>query len=862
MRNGFLRYIVAAFLFLPSMAVCATAPSDAVVRGMRCEYMDSPIGVDVVSPRLTWEYAASGYRPGSCRVELSSDSLFSDPMAWEGPDTGRMTVGIPRESGRKWYWRVISRDAVGKRYVSPVAHFETGIMSQSDWSADWITDSHDTGYGPAPELGYTFSVPEIKGEARAYVGAVGYYEMEINGKRVGKSHMDPGFTHYDRRNLYAVHDVTGLLKEGENEIAVTLGNGFANVQSNDSWGQEKAPWRTRPLFLCEIWIDGKPVALSSEDWKCGEGPVIYNNLYSGVHHDARVQRIVSEPVRVASRPSSRMKSQIMPPILPTDTIRPSLIKNWGDTVYLFDMGKNISGVCRLDVNGKRGTQLSLAHGELLKESGRLEQGNLDIYYHPMRGDEHFQTDLYILSGNSAGESFLPPFTYHGFRYVEVRASRPVKLSEKSVTGIMMHTALPRIGTFRCSDTLLNKIYEATMLSYVDNLHSIPTDCPQREKNGWTADAHVAVDLGLLNFDGITFYEKWMDDFIDNQLPNGNVAGIVPCAGWGYGDSPGPVWDAALFIVPLAIYDYYGDDTALKKMWPTMVRYIGWLDSLRNDDGVWRCGIGDWLPYDTKTPTDFTSTLYAYADYRMMARIARILGEDPGPYLKKKRATADVINTLFFNPEKALYANGSQAAQAIALYWDVVPAEYVDGVASNLERMVRENGYAVDFGLLGTKSVLRMLTRHGFLDTAWRLATQTDAPSWGYWIDKLGYSTLPETWTLSPEFRDASLNHVFFGDIAAWMTNDIAGLNFDEERPGFRHVVIRPNFFRNLDWAEASYHSVMGPVATRWERKSDGIELSVTVPPGSSATVMAGESPVTLEAGRHILKISDPKPNSI
>lgn len=823
---------------------------------LRCEYLDSPLGIDVAEPRLTWEFSDPLFTPVRCRIEISEDSLFTSPLALEIPGGNKVKANIPAVSAKKWYWRVISDNASGHRISSPTAFFETGMMNQADWKADWITDSKDISYGPAPVLSTRFTAPHPQKGARVYVSAVGYYDMEINGERVGNHHMDPGFTNFNKRNLYSTHDVTDLIHEGENSIVVTMGNGFANVQSADSWWQEKAPWRTRPMLKCEVWVDGKPVAVTDSTWQTSEGKVTFNNLYSGVHTDNRIISAITGNARVMPDPSCHMKWQATYPILPVETITPKLLKNFGDTVYIFDMGKNIAGVSRLSVKGKKGTRLSISHGELLKENGRLEPGNINIYYHPLRDDESFQTDVFTLSGNPTGESFMPPFTYHGFRYAEIRSSRPVKLKPGDVVGVMMHTAVPRNGYFRCSDSLLNRIYDATMLSYVDNLHSIPTDCPQREKNGWTADAHAAIDLALLNYDGITFYEKWLDDWTDSQQDNGNVPGIIPTSGWGYGEWPGPVWDAGLFIIPLAIYDYYGDDSALRKMWPAMMKYTGWLESVRKEDGIFTNGIGDWLPYATSTPTDFTSTLYAYADYKMLSRIALILGKDPAPFERKHNELASLINTRFYDAENGLYSNGSQAAQAIALYWDVVPETERERVASNLNRLITDNSYAPDFGLLGTKSVLRMLTRYGYTDTAWRLATRTDAPSWGYWIEKQGYTTLPETWTLSPEFRDASLNHVFFGDIAAWMTSEIAGLNYDSDHPGFEHVIIKPTFFAGLQWAEASHHSVRGEITTRWERHNGNINISVELPSGVTATVVTDSGNHELTAGSHSLCISN------
>lgn len=833
-----------------SVTLAMTLSVTAKVTNLRCEYRHGPLGIDVSAPRLSWEYDSDKI-PQQCRVELSESPDFKTCKRFQSRDAWSAVADIDTIAGKKYYWRVIETMPNGKEEASETAFFETGKFGQSQWRAKWISDGRDMHTEEAPVFRNTFYLDRRPKEGRLFISALGYYDMYINGRRVGNHHMDPGFTGYDKRSLYVTHDISNLLRKGENIVEVTLGNGFANCQSRDAWGQEKAPWRSRPAFICEITADGNTIAVSDEQWECGLSPIIYNNLYSGEHRDNRIEpKFTAKAVAVAA-PNSNLKSQIMPAIVPVKTLRGRLLKSWGDTVYVFDMGKNISGVCNLVVKGEKGTEISLAHGELLKSNGRLEQGNLNIYYHPLKEDESFQTDVFTIGKTGVAEEFEPKFTYHGFRYVELRSSKPLKAKNIELEGIMKRSGLERVGYFRCSNDLLNRIYDATMLSYEDNIHSIPTDCPQREKNGWTADAHVAVDLGLLNYDGITFYEKWMNDFIDNQRPNGNVSGIVPSAGWGYGDSPGPVWDAAIFIVPLAIYDYYGDKTVLERMEPTMLRYSKWLKSLEKEDGTLACGIGDWLPYNTQTPTDFTSTLYAFADYKMMSRIAKILGKDATAWQNKAEEMKGRINAKWFDASNALYANGSQAAQAIALYWGIVPKEYENAVAKNLNDMVVANNYALDFGLLGSKSVLRMLTKYGYADTAYRMATRTEAPSWGHWIEECGYTTLAETWTLSPEFRDASLNHVFFGDIAAWMTNDIAGLNFDSEKPGFSNIIIRPTFMNDLQWAEAEYHSSKGLVRSHWQRDKDGrIELTVTIPHGCTAAVELAGTSQRIGGGEH------------
>lgn len=818
------------------------------ITGMRCEYLVSPLGIDAVHPRFTWEYCGDDVPDEIPVLELSADSLFARSQKIAG--NSLFSAVYDKKQGLKphtrYYWRVRSKDGT-KTVFSPRAVFETGKFTGKDWKASWISDGNTRTEPVAPIFRKEFELQSAPGQARAYISAVGYYDLYINGRRVGDHHMDPGFTDYTRRSLYVTHDVTNYLDKGENTVEIILGNGFANNQLHDVWNQENAHWRDRPQVICEIMADGDVVASTDGTWQTALSNVVYNNIYSGDHVDAR--RSPSswrDAVEVAAK-SGLLKAQAFPAIRPVEEIVPDRLRSFGDTLFIFDMGKNIAGVCEMRLKGAEGTTVKVRHGELLKSNGRVERGNIDIYYHPARDDEEFQTETYVLSGKPEGDLFHPRFTYHGFQYVEVLSDSPVKVED--IKGKFMRTAISRTGHFRCSDDLLNRIYDATMLSYEGNIHSIPTDCPQREKNGWTADAHVAVQLGLLNYDGITFYEKWMRDFIDAQKDNGNIPGVIPSAGWGYGEWPGPVWDAALFIIPVALYDYYGDPTCIRELYPAMKRYFDWAKSLRKPDGTITCGIGDWLSPGAQTPTEFTSTLYYYVDNRLMARIAGIAGDDPAPYVEEMNRVKDVINSRFFDKEKALYAGETQAGQGIALYWDVVPQEYRQRVADNLNDMIVSADYDTNFGLLGCKSVLRMLTKYGHPDTAYKIATRTGAHSWGYWLEKCGQSTLAETWTMDPNFRDASLNHVFFGDIAAWMTNDIAGLNFDRSRPGFEHVLITPCFFPELDWAEAEYHSVKGNISVKWRRIGDNaVELSVVLPAGVTATVLPGTSAEKTVAG--------------
>lgn len=859
--------VVAHLLFL---SACTTKSRS--ISALRCEYLRSPINIDAAMPRFTWIYEGAG-QPGRRQTAYQVDLAISKATLEKGKplwtsgrveDSRSKAVYAGEERLRahaRYYWRVTAWDDRGQRVVSAIDSFETAKMNGSDWNARWITDEHDASFGPAPMFRKVFSIEKDIAAARLYVSAAGYYKLYLNGAGTGNVQLDPGYTHYDKRNLYTTWDVTSALRKGENVVATVLGNGFYNAAAPvATWDFERARWRNRARMVMEIHVqhtDGTVTVIPSDDsWKTAIGPHVYNNIYSGETYDARKEWRgwndagfddgAWKPAVLTQAPSPQLVSQTMPPMRITDEVPAVAMQAFGDTVFVFDMGVNLTGVCRINLRGQAGTKVTLTHGELLKDNGRIEMRNLDIYYKPIK-DIAFQTDTYFMKGKSE-ETFTPEFTYHGFRYVEVRSDRPIKLAKEDVTALFIHTDLERVGQFSCSNELLNKIWAATNQSYVGNLHSIPTDCPQREKNGWTADGHIAIDLALLNFDGIKFYEKWLDDFVDNQRPEGNISGIIPSAGWGYDDWIGPVWDAALFIIPDALERYYGDTRAIQKVYATCEKYLAYLRNRENEDGTVTYGIGDWVYYHTQTPTEYTTTCFYYWDQVLMARFSDLTGRDGAPYRRKAAELKTLINRKYFDAERGLYANGSQTAQAVALALEIVPKEYENKVAENLNRLIVDNNYHLDFGVLGSKYVPRMLSAHGYAETAYRMATQETAPSWGNWI-KLGFTTLAETWVLSPEFRDASVNHVFLGDISAWMVNTLAGINYDPENRGFEHIVIKPDFIADLTWAKGEYRSVKGLIKSEWRREGDRIRLSVTVPDNATATVYT-DKVQTVGSGYH------------
>jgi len=857
--NKWLKPIVlAVFLCMPLFGFGENAGNGILPVNLKTEFLSEPIGLDTQSPRFTWEYA------GKAEHFVASHYVIQIGLSPENLQP--YVTGMVFKPHTRYYWNVTVYDAKGKAYTSSkAASFEMGKFSVQDWTGKWITDRHDMEFEPAPLLRKAFSLNKQVKEARLYVAASGYYEMFINGKRVGRNYLDPGYTHFDKRILYVTHDVTSLLQNGNNAVAAVLGNGWYNVQSVAVWDFEKARWRNRPSMLCELRItfnDGSVEVIPSDNtWRTAVGPYTYNDIYSGDKYDAGLEEVgwnkagfddsSWQNATVTQAPAPVLTAQTMPGIRITEELKPVKVVAFGNKNYVFSFAKNFAGLCRLRVKGEAGTRITMKHGELLKENGHLEQGNINVYYHPIKPDEVFQMDVFTLRGTGEEEVFMPSFTYHGFQYVEIESSKPIALTSESLRGLFMHTDVTPVGTFSCSDTLFNKIWNASVESYLSNLHSIPTDCPQREKNGWTADAHTAIDLGLSGFDGVTLYEKWMNDYIDNQDSLGRISGIIPSSSWGYGTWPGPVWDAALFIIPNTLYNYYGATRSIERLYPTMLRYLEYLKAQEKDGGYLPFGLGDWLTWKATTNNEYTSTAYYYYDNMLMARFAKLLGKDATPFQEKAKLLKNLINKKFFNPTTGIYAEGTQTAEAIALYLGLVPAGKEQMVADKLCSIIRANNHFLDFGLLGTKSVSLMLTKYGYIEDAMQMLLKTEAPSYGNWFTPaLNRTTLPETWTLSPKFNDASLNHAFFGDVSSWMFKQLAGINYDPDKPAFENILFTPHFVKELNWAKAEYKSVKGLIASQWKREGSKVVLTVTVPVGCTAEIQVGSTTKQVPSGTH------------
>ena len=517
-----------------------------------------------------------------------------------------------------------------------------------------------------------------------------------------------------------------------------LGNGWFNCQTKAVWNFHEAPWREAPKLLLSLvveYADGRTVVVGSDgSWKTSTGPIVFDSIYGGENYDARLEipgwdkpgfdDSAWQPALVVDAPNGKLAAQLMPPIEADQILKPVKLTEPKPGVFVFDMGQNFAGITELKVRGPAGTKVTLRHGERLFPDGTLDTRDIAHHVKRMGKDQQYQTSTYVLKGGGT-ETWRPRFTYYGFQYVEVTGF-PGQPTLDSLRGIFTHSAVPVDGSFDCSNPLLNKIWRAARWSYLSNLQGIPTDCPQREKNGWTGDAQLAAEQGIYNFMPAGVYTKWINDIGDEQKPSGQLPGIVPTSGWGYAWGNGPAWDSAFRLIPFYLYEYYGDAQPLCDHYDGMKRYVDYLTS-RATNGIVNIGLNDWAPFKTKTPADITDTAYYYRDAQIVALAASLLGktDDAAEYNQLAAQIKKSFNDYFFHPDTGTYGNGSQTSLSCALYQGLVEPENQARVVQNLVAKVADSNGHIDTGILGAKYILNALTEHGRTDVAYRMASQKD-----------------------------------------------------------------------------------------------------------------------------------------
>ena len=708
----------------------------------------------------------------------------------------------------------------------------------------------------SPAFEKSFAVAQKVRMATLHITGVGFYEASLNGSKIGRKVLDPAPTKFDKRVLYSTYDLTEQLKPGKNRLGVLLGHGWYDVRSVAVWNFDNAMWRDFPRMIAQLEIvyeDGtREVVVSDATWRQVASPLGFDCIREGEvigqppprAIDLNKTQIMAE---VVSAPAGRLTASALPPSVIAEELKPIAIKNLRPGVWMVDFGQNTAGWVRLKIRGqKAGDIITVKYGEKVNADGTLSLKGTDAHFrYPASFNVlpggWFQVDRFVCDG-SAEQVYEPRFTYNGFQYVELHGLYEAPTAD-TLSACVVHTDFTRAGSFACGDELLNKLQQAILWAYRSNfVNGYPTDCPHREKNGWTGDAHLAVELAMYNFQNTAAYEKWIGDIIDEQRPDGNVAAIIPTSGWGYEWGNGPAWDSALLIIPWTLYVYQGDTRLLETAYEAMRKYVDYMTA-RAQSNLVSHGLGDWTPVKTVTPVEVTSSGYYYLDAQIVARSAEILGktEDAKKYAALATAIRSAYTQRLYKGAGA-YSIGSQTSQSCALHQGLVlPAERERVEAKLVEAVQAHKGYP-DFGILGSKYVFRALSAAGRSDLAFAMAKKEDGSSYGSWI-KRGATTFWEDWE-----EGASRNHVMFGDISAWFYQYLGGIRLadgvsaiaDVNAPAkvaFKEFVVSPDPVEGLGWVVAEHDSPYGRILSSWKKEGGVFTLEIDVPVNTSAMVL-------------------------
>lgn len=916
------RFLIALCLigFLSSAAHATLTPER-----LRCEYLENPLGIDATTPRLSWivtsEDRGQKQNAYEIRVASSPENLAaSKPDLWDsGEVQSDETIqieyaGEPLSSRQTCYWqvRVWDKDGQPSDWSAP-AMWTMGLLSKTEWSADWISFKDESPLEAAPDkmvlpparyYRKDFAAPKEVKRATIYATALGIFEFSLNGKPISDQMFAPGWPDYHKRAYYETFDVTGQIKSGENTWGAVLADGwysgyigFGLLVGYGPSKSGRAFYGKTPALQAQLEIEytdgSRETVITDPSWKTTTGPILTADLQMGETHDARLEMpgwdapgfdSAKWENAILAKDNGSIKSpysdqggkrevelgfQEPPvyqahsgvPVRPIQRIKPISVKEIEKGVYIFDMGQNFSGVVELKVKGEAGTRVLLRHGEMLHQDGTLMTENLR---------KALATDVYILKGDPAGEVWQPRFTFHGFQFVEVTGLTEVPTLD-TITGVVLHSDTPLTSKFACSDDMVNQLFSNIVWTQRSNFLELPTDCPQRdERLGWTGDAQIYVRAATLNADAAAFYTKWLDDLFEAQEANGAFPEFAPHPmnhgrdgiTWGTG------WMDAGIICPYTIYKVYGDTRIIAKHYDSMTRFMDFRRSIAPDfQGVYVGNDwGDWLSL-SKTPIEYIDAGYFYYTSSLMAEMAEALGnkEDAAKYRDWMKKIQARFVTNYVNDDGSL-AIRTQTAYAVALWMNILPEDKRAAAGQHLADLIAEENNAMSTGFIGTRPLLPALTATGHHDLAARLLQNRKYPSWGFEVVN-GATTVWERWnsyTKEGGFVAGmnSFSHYSFGAVCEWMFGSLAGI--DTDGPSYKHIILRPQIpsppqaeqdpdFAPINWVEAEYDSIRGKIKVAWKKTDAELEYQVTIPANTTATLElpVAEGAVVTEGGKDL-----------
>jgi len=831
---------------------------------LRCEYFKNPIGIGEKKPRFSWvlDSDGRGIMQSSYRIQVSKeDESFTNPLWDSGKVKSDSSVHVEYEgpevlSRTRYFYRIRVTDNMNNESPwSKTNFFETGIFDTREWSAYFISPEEEN-------RTEDYSIPLIRKEfcvngevlsARVYATSLGLYELYLNDKRIGDALLTPGWTSYNKRLQYQTYDVTTMLGNGSNAIGAVLGCGWYK----GSFGPEgtRNTYGKRAALLLQLHIkysDGsEQIVLSDESWKYSKGPILMSEIYHGETYDARLEipgwnmpgfaDAAWSPVYRLDMEKSNLVSQENEPVRVREVIKPlRIIKTpAGETVI--DIGQNMVGWMRFTVKGTRGSKVVLKHGEVLDADGNFYDLNLRSAR---------QTIEYILKGEGE-ECFEPHFTFQGFRYVKVE-EYPGEPGLENFLGVVFHSDLEETGQFLCSNELVNQLQHNILWGMKGNFIDIPTDCPQRdERLGWTGDAQIFSRTASYLMNVASFFKKWLRDLSADQYADGGVPHVIPhilkpfehsSSGWG---------DAAV-ICPWNTYLCYGDKRLLEEQFYSMKAWVEYIRSQAESGLIWNSGFhfGDWLGLDAQedsytgsTSKDLISTaFYAYST-KLLAKAAAVLhrSNEERNYSELYNNIVSAFRKEFFTPAGRL-AVPTQTAHVLTLIFNLVEDKDIKRTVDTLVKYLEENNWHLTTGFLGTPYLCRVLSDNNHTDTAYKLLLNTNYPSWLYQITR-GATTIWEHWDgIKPDssFWSTdmnSFNHYAYGSIGDWMYRVISGIDTSEEKPGYKHIIIKPQPGGGLTFASASFDTMYGKVKSSWKKEGKITRLEITIPHNTTATVI-------------------------
>lgn len=874
--------------------------ADLAVYDLRCQYLKSPVGIDEKHPSFSWKLASDerGVTQTAYQIIVaSSKEKLDDPDMWNSGkiSSNRNTFvkykGIPLQSAHEYVWSVkIWTNKNNSGEWSAPTSFITGILTEKEWNnARWIAyerlpDSMKVFpgiHGNGNHLGNkakkraiipcfrkNFQVKKQIKRAYVYACGLGQYVLYINGNQVDSSLLNPAWSDYTKRCYYNAYDITSLLKKGENTIASIVGTGFLYI--NRERYRKLVIAGGYPMLRLKMIIrykDGSTKEIVTDgSWKTAESAVTYSSIYGGEDFDAtKIRKGWKRPVFtdtgwstpvIVSGPGGKMDAQEAYPVVVNEKFNPVTVDSSKTNYRMYDFGQNVSGIIRLKARGPTGYTIRITPAELINEDHTPDQDASGRPY-------YWQ---YTFSGQGV-EEWQPLFSYYGFRYAGIQVFDPngnptainhVKIS--SISSLHTQNGAPKVGTFSCSDTLFNQIFDLIRWGIRNNMASVATDCPHREKLGWLEETHLIGNSMQYNYDILRFYHKITKDMKDAQLATGLVPDIAPeYVEFVDGFRDSPEWGSACILVPWYLYQWYGDKDILKKSYPMMKKYVDYLGSKANNY-LLSYGLGDWYDLGPKhpgvsqlTPLGITATGFYYYDAKIVSKIAAILQyhEDAGKYKAVASAIQAAFNKKYLNPETKVYATGSQTSYAIPLYFGIAPEQYREAILTNLVDSVKNNNYALTAGDIGFRYLLQTLENGGYNQVIYKMNNREDVPGYGYQIKK-GATALTESWQA---LRNVSNNHMMLGHLMEWFYSGLGGIRQQPGTVGYDKILITPQFIKGIEWVNCSYHSINGPIIVKWKRSGkEKIRLEVSIPANTSAIVALPGTTKEIGSGKYIFNL--------